>query len=876
MKRCHLFYGVIAFLLFPIVSYSQLTVVPTHPAAVLAAKLAGPGISISSPVLTCAGVANGTFVSVLTPITIDSGVILTSGRAINTAGPESFLASNNNGTPGDPALTTLAGTTTFDACTLEFDFVPNGDTVSFNYQFGSEEYVNSTCGQYNDAFAFFISGPGIIGTQNMALVPGTNIPVTVNSINSGVPGPPGWPGFCNIANCTSMGPGSPFTTYFINNTGGTQVTYKGYTSKLRAYHSVTPCSTYHLKMSVADAANSLYDSGVFIEAGSLSTNTYVFKKSDSIGHTINGIPHAIVRGCDPAIITVLNGRVATSPQKVYFTYGGTAIHGTDFSAPDSATIAAGDTSVVFPISGNPSSPTGPQTIVVYLSSAFSCGITDTITLTLLDAPTASITTPDTAICLGNTIQLHVAGSTGLVYSWLPPASLSSTSVMEPFASPLANTVYTMTATLPLSGCAPIVRSVSVDVNMIDMHIITPDTTICIGSTVRIFISAIAGLSYTWTPSATLDAVNVQNPRATPTATTTYSVSAISPDGCLAYDQITITVSNPVISITNPAPSICYGTQVHMTVTGNPSYIYHWEPPTGLDDPDIQEPFAGPLTNTTYTLTATVPVLMCKTTATATVNILPRVIATAWTLKPICIDEPAELRSLPNGPNLAYSWNGPDGFVSMLQNPFIKRARIETEGIYSVVITNTVTGCSGSDTAFIKVGGASLILTKVTPDQSITLGSSIQLGADGAVLYTWVPNDGSLDNPNINNPVATPTVTTTYAVIAFDSLGCKNIDSVTIEVVNDDNIFIPSAFTPDGDGLNDLFRPARTGNYTLMEMNVYDRWGKLVYHKEGNGRDGWDGTINGMPAAMGTYYYVFIFNDKNRVERLMKGDVTLIR
>lgn len=876
MKR-YILLAVVALSFFPFSSYSQLTVVPTHPAAVLASKLAGSGITITSPVLTCPVLANGTFTSVATPILIDSGIVLTTGRAINTAGTETFLASVNNSAAGDPALTTLAGTTTFDACTLEFDFVPKGDTVSFNYQFGSEEYINSTCGQYNDAFAFFISGPGIPGTQNMALVPGTNIPVTVNSINSGVPGPPGWPGFCNITNCTSMGPGSPFTTYYINNTGGTMVTYRGYTTKLRAKHWVTPCSTYHLKMSIADAANGLYDSGVFIEAGSLSTNTYVFKRADSIGHTINGTPNAIVRGCAPDTMYVLSGRVATSPQKVYFTYTGTAIHGTDFTAPDSATIATGDTSVAIIISGNPSAITGIKTITIYLSSAFSCGNTDTITLNLLDAPTANIITPDTSICLGHTIQLRASGSAGLVYGWAPGATLSSTTTMEPFATPVANTTYTMTATLPLSGCVPILESVNVSVNTANMYVVTPDTTICKNQSVKIVTNGSPGLSYSWTPIATVNIPNHNSPIVTPLVTTTYSVTAISPvDGCTAYDQITITVIDPAIAITNPEPAICYGNKVKLLVTGNPSYNYQWEPATGLNDPNIQEPDAGPLSTITYTVTAKDPTLGCKANAIATVTVLPRVLPNAWTPKPICLDEPAALYSEPSGMEYDYQWNGPDGYNSMLQNPFIKRANINTQGVYTVTVTNTSTGCFGTDTAYVMVGGATLVFTYVTPDQSISLGSSVQLDARGALIYTWAPNDGSLDNPNINNPVATPSVTTTYAVIAFDSLGCRNIDSVTIEVTSEDGIFIPSAFTPDGDGLNDIFRAARMGSYTQLEMNVYDRWGQRVYHHEGHDRMGWDGTVNGQQATMGTYYYTFILSDRNGMEKVVKGEVTLVR
>ncbi len=868
----------IALLCLPASLFGQLTISPTHPAAVLAAKLAGAGISISSPVLTCAGVANGTFVSVATPITIDSGIVLTTGRAINTAGLETFLASTNNAAPGDPDLVTLAGTGTFDACTLEFDFVPQGDTVSFNYQFGSEEYVNSTCGQYNDAFAFFISGPGITGLQNMALVPGTNIPVTVNSINSGVPGPPGWPGFCNIANCTAMGPGSPFTAYYINNTGGTQVTYRGYTRKLRAFHQVTPCSTYHLKMSVADAANGLYDSGVFIEAGSLSTNSYRFRKNDSIGHTIAGIPNSLVRGCAPATITVLNSRATGAPQKVYFSYGGSAVKGPDYTAPDSATINPGDTSVVISITGNPVTPaTGIRTITIFLSSPFSCGIIDTVSLNLLDAPTLSLLTPDTAICLGQSFQIRANGSAGLVYTWSPAGTLSSITALQPFAAPAVSTAYTVNAVLPLSGCTPLSRILNVTVNQATMSIITPDTTICKGDAAHIMVSGSAGLFYTWTPGTTLDFVNAQNPWARPVTTTTYSVTAVSTtDGCTANDAITITVADPTISVINPAAAICPGKQVQLLVSGSPTYSYHWEPGTGLSDPDVMEPFAGPLVATTYTVTATVATLGCKATSVATVTLLPPVPTVATALKTVCIDEPAELYATPNGTDFACSWDGPDGFSSELFNPFVKRATAASQGVYTVVVTNTVTGCIGTDTAMLTVGGAISALYGVTANTTITAGSSLQLNAMGGRLYTWMPNDGSLNNNNINNPIATPLTATTYTVTAFDSLGCLSTDTISVDVEHGDNIFVPTAFTPNGDGLNDVFRPVYPPQYTLADLQIFDRWGNVVYTNSVGGKTGWDGTCNGKDAEMGVYHYLIHINGPGNTGKVMKGDITLIR
>ncbi|MBS1590297.1 MAG: choice-of-anchor L domain-containing protein, partial [Bacteroidetes bacterium] len=202
-------------------TWGQILVSPAQTASVLAQQLVGSGVQFSNPILTCAPNANGIFTALNSGLGLDSGIVLTTGAAatnknyVGVNGPSSLLASTNNNMPGDAMLNVVAGQSTKDACSLEFDFVPQGDSIRFQYVFSSEEYINATCGPYNDAFAFLISGPGISGQKNLALVPGTNIPVTINSINSGVPGS----GY-SLANCTSMGPGSPFTNEYVDNTNG--------------------------------------------------------------------------------------------------------------------------------------------------------------------------------------------------------------------------------------------------------------------------------------------------------------------------------------------------------------------------------------------------------------------------------------------------------------------------------------------------------------------------------------------------------------------------------------------------------------------------------------------------------------------------------
>ncbi len=774
--------------LFSTAGFSQLTVTPGQPAAILAAKLAGPGITILSPTLTCPTVANGTFVSVATPLTIDSGILLTTGKAVLASGAESYLASTNNSAPGDPALATLALTATlFDACTLQFDFVPKGDTVSFNYQFGSEEYNHSTCGPYNDAFAFFISGPGIVGTQNMALIPGTTIPVTVNSVNSGIPGP----GY-TLANCTAMGAGSPFTAYYYDNTGGTQLTYKGYTNKMTAFHSVAPCDTYHLKISICDAGNALYDSGVFIEAGSLKTNSFAFDHTSVVGTTVNGVPNTIVKGCSPATIKVISAHATTSAQTVHFIFGGTAIHGTDFTAPDSATIATGADSVVFTISGLSTTTTGSKTVSVYLLSSFSCGIADSITLNIMDTPSAHILTPDTTICSGVSFPLRTTGTPGLAYSWSPATGLSSAAIAEPTASPTATATYIMNAALTGSGCPTITSAVTVVVDNAVITLLTADTSLCGSASVSMLVTGDPALSYSWSPAAGLSNPFIQDPIATPDTTTDYTVTATSIDGrCSSSASVLITVANPGVSVAFKDTTICLNSSMQLLVHGPTWLSYNWSPSTGLSNPYTRQPIASPTTTTTYTITATVAGSSCITTGEVTVHV------------------------------------------------------------------------------------ASASIKNITANHTIPYGSSIQLNADSVLYYMWTPDNGSLNNTNINDPVATPLAPTTYVVHGLDKYGCPASDSVKIDLTYD-NIFIPDAFTPNNDGRNDFFRIANLGYYKLVNMSVYNRWGALVYHVTDGDNKGWDGTYYGAPQDMGTYNYLVIIESPEGITQTFKGNVTLIR
>jgi hypothetical protein len=190
---------------------------------------------------TGASIAAGTFTGGDGIIGFNSGIILSTGSAAGVAGPNNSGNSGvNNGTPGDPQLTALAGVQTFNAAVLEFDFIPRVNQISFQYVFGSEEYLEFVGSQFNDVFGFFVNN------VNVALIPNTMTPVAINTVN-------------NITN----------TQFFINNSNGQFDTQMdGFTVVLTATATVIPNQLNHIKLAIADAGDAILDSWVLIQASS--------------------------------------------------------------------------------------------------------------------------------------------------------------------------------------------------------------------------------------------------------------------------------------------------------------------------------------------------------------------------------------------------------------------------------------------------------------------------------------------------------------------------------------------------------------------------------------------------------------------------------
>lgn len=230
----------------------------------LVQTLAGPGVIISNVTVTAAAGSYGQFTSGLNgapSIGIGQGVLLTTGTIQNAVGPNNATSqSTNNGAGGNALLDALNQGASLDATVIEFDIRTTGTTLRFDYVFGSEEYHEFVNSQFNDVFGLFISGPGISGTQNIALIPGTTTPVAINTVNDG-----------ETNACQSPGPGIN-SQFFVDNCNGGAVEYDGFTRVLRAIrNNLQSCQTYHVTLAIADVGDRAFDSGVFIAEGSFNS-----------------------------------------------------------------------------------------------------------------------------------------------------------------------------------------------------------------------------------------------------------------------------------------------------------------------------------------------------------------------------------------------------------------------------------------------------------------------------------------------------------------------------------------------------------------------------------------------------------------------------
>ncbi|MEA3443224.1 MAG: choice-of-anchor L domain-containing protein [Bacteroidota bacterium] len=489
------------------------------------------------------------------------GVVMTSGLATNAAGPNnSSSVSYNSSGPSDPNLNALIPQSTNDACVLEFDFIPADNVMAFHYMFGSDEYLEWVNSSFNDVFAFFLTGPNpntaapAYSNLNIALVPGTPTPVSINNVN-------------NVANSAY---------YYNNGTGSTPSNeacqYDGYTVPLWAHKAVIPCETYHIKLAVADAGDSALDSGVFLEEGSFLSGEVVSMNN------INpvGTNNTIIEGCENYYVFTRTDTTDMSlPLDILMNISGTASVGSDISGfPTAFSIPIGQTAdTIFYSALLDNIAEGTEYLVFTLLNGCPCTIGSTAdTIWIIENVTleGGIVNNDTLICnpLPQTVILHAVVSTDpsiTHFLWGSGETTSSISVQPPTGD--ITTYYLQV----WDDCGQTLEdSVTITVSDLSTATVVPVdlvcNDVCTGSVNIVPDNGFAPFTYAWSPAGLGSATSGV---ATTLCAGTYSTTIHDIFGCTYSESFIITEPPAVTLDFTSSPATCPGaSDGSLTVTVN--------------------------------------------------------------------------------------------------------------------------------------------------------------------------------------------------------------------------------------------------------------------------------------------------------------------
>lgn len=355
----------------------------------------------------------------------------------------------------------------------------------------------------------------------------------------------------------------------------------------------------------------------------------------------------------------------------------------------------------------------------------------------------------------------------------------------------------------------------------------------------------------------------------------YNVQLISTNSAGCKDTVIYTVNIQGLPMTDAGPNadICRGQSVQLNASG--AVTYQWTPATALSCTNCASPTANPLDSTKYYVTGR-SAFGCTSTDSVMVNVIQPSQVVAPPNDSLCIGQSLQL--VAKG-TMVYSWSPATG----LNNPNIANpvASPTTTTTYTVTGTD-IRGCFVStDTVRISVFPYPTVTTGA--DTTIQVGFSIKLPSATSSDVTsilWSPNVG-LTCTTCPSPTASPTFNTTYTITVKNNGGCQASDAITVFVIcNDQNLFMPNTFSPNGDGMNDIFYPRGRGINTIRTLRIFNRWGQVVFEKKNfNANDpsaGWDGTFKGAKLAPDVYVYMMDLSCENNSIITRKGDVTLIR
>ena len=736
-------------------------------------------------------------------LSIEGGIALSSEAVETIVDPAStaFL----DGTcevSGDAALLSIANSVppligqTFsvgsvnDVAILEFDFVPTGDTLRFNYIFGSDEYLTWVNSSYNDIFAFLLSGPGITGPYaspagfpggavNIAQLPNTTppLPITISSVN-------------NVLN----------SSYYIDNQPNVGIYLNGYTVTLEAYSLVQCGETYHIKLAIADGSDTALESAVILEEGSFSSNAVV-----DVDLTLNaGGPNeeTLFEDCGEATLTFTRPEVSdlSIQDMCIITWTGTAVNGVDFTfMPDTVIFPSGVASVSFVIDAFADGLTeGIETVhmdILNLAACNGSGLVSNFDFFVADVPDPIVVTGyPQDLCQGVTATLEptITGGYGnYVYNWSTNETTPTIDV-----SPINSTTYFLTVT---DTCGWPGGNTNFPVNILVFpqlvtNIDNGDITIGCNESVNITATTTGGdgiYTYIWTDENGANLFGWGNSLFFGSWNGPGTVNVEVTDGCglIATDQIQVSLNIPPLVITVPdtvnAPCLTFFTIPAAVAGGDGFYSYSWYTNNVYEWDEWDNIYD----NTGIVSQATVVVEVsdgCGQFASQdiiiTVDAPPLTVTLPAALAGNCIT-PFTIQPTVTGGGgtMSYAWNNNGTPTATSVNYTL------TPGVSTTVGLTVTDGCGSSANALVPI-------TITNPPVFIDLGNDITAGCLDNNLITPVISGGSggnsfdwiVDNAVVGNgttfSIVTPVDEQVIGIIT-DVCNQTNSDTLMIFVPN---------------------------------------------------------------------------------------------
>lgn len=459
------------------------------------------------------------------------------------------------------------------------------------------------------------------------------------------------------------------------------------------------------------------------------------------------------------------------------------------------------------------------------------------TLNVQPNPTITLAASSPTMCYGSSVTFTANGASS--YTWSPAGSLSSSTGANVVASPSANQTYTTVGTINTCTASAVI-SVSV-IPLPNLSVSVVNDTICSGNQSN--LSVVGANNFSWTPSSGLNSTTAPFVIANPSVTTTYYVTGNN-GACTGTGSVTVyVIPQPNVTITTPGAFICLGSSV--TISAGGAQNFNWSPAASLSSANGNVVVASPLVSTNYTIVGynNLGAKTCSEILSYSIVVIPNAQANVSGGTAICLGEQAIL-NVSGGDT--YTWMP----SASIDNPVLPNVAVTPTATTVYTVSSSYSGnCPATGTVLVVVHPLPDVYAG--RDTSYNLDENKFIYASGTGTLTWIAGDEILCHVCPESQVLT-NHSNCYTIEAKNQYGCVRTDEMCVNITTDYGVYIPNSFTPNGDGLNDVFY---VYGYSIsnVHMMIFDRWGNKIFSSSDQ-TVGWPGTNKGADCPNDVYVY----------------------